>query len=124
METKFCCEEMKEFMKSVCGDQQATNNRGIHSTNIYFEKGKLDEIDIGTDINLIFRFCPYCGEPVKDGEIKKTKNNTFNKVVDLVFRKDLDEQMSFQAREALLDETISELKKVLKASADLVDSKN
>lgn len=124
METKFCCEEMKEFVKSVSGNQKDPESRGIHATTVYFEKGKIDEIDIDVDVNLIFRFCPYCGTPTKDGEMKKTKNGTFNKVVELVFKKELDDPMSIQAREALLDENLTELRKILKASVDLVDSKD
>jgi len=126
MEKQFCCEEMKELVKSILPEGNKKNVK-VGKENCYtfwIENGKIDEMGIYGKSNIVFRFCPYCGSPLKEGEIKKTKNGTFNKVVDLVFKKELDEPMGVQAHEALLDDTIAELRKLLKASVELVDNKS
>jgi len=120
---KACCEEMKVFLRCVC----VVDGGGgaAHTVNIFEEDGVPRELYIAVcddEVavpNIIFRFCPYCGSPVSERE-PDTSNPVVKRFSDLIFNKEIDEAQTISARTVVLDETIVELRKLLKAGATLL----
>ena len=120
MKEQYCCDEMRELVKSMIKGQT-----GLTEVKLFFDDnkipeemafGRLDSKEEWLYPNLIFRFCPYCGAVLQKSEVKK--DDTFvGKLASVVFDTDLDQEIPPQNKAALLQDAISKVRTIVRGAS-------
>lgn len=110
---KTCCEEMRELVRTLDPDVK---------NGVYWDGERVDEVNISPNSpNIIFRFCPYCGAPV--GEKGMNNPSPFTqRIAALVFNKEIDEAKGYVDKNAILEDAIQQLRKMLRAAGSLLEN--
>jgi hypothetical protein len=118
MRSEYCCEEMREFVRS-CGEAQDS----FKESKVYYDSnGTPEEVAITTKDkyvpNIIFRFCPYCGTLLQKNDVPETNDTVIGALTKIVFNKELDDNSALPSyKNALLQDSLIQLRSLLKNAA-------